>query len=76
MPSRNLNEFGAQHSLEFDINPFISEIVLWNDAEILDAHRHFARMPKSHRVALICERLFTNDVAVVEYMAEGHLASN
>ena len=52
---------------EFELNPLISEIVLWNDAEILDCRPEFAKLNISTRVALICGELFFNGVAKVEF---------
>jgi hypothetical protein len=52
---------------EFELNPLISEIVLWNDAEILDRRPEFAKLNISTRVALICGELFFNGVAKVEF---------
>jgi hypothetical protein len=52
---------------EFELNPLISQIVLWNDAEILDRRPEFAKLNISTRVALICEELFFNGVAKVEF---------
>jgi hypothetical protein len=66
--NRDLNELGAQNSIEFELNPLISEIVLWNDAEILDDRPEFAQLNASDRIALICEGLFSSGVAEVEFL--------
>ncbi|WP_029584888.1 hypothetical protein [Bradyrhizobium sp. URHD0069] len=53
----------------FEVNPLILEIVLWNDAEILDERPEFAILNHPNRVAEICKQLFFNDVAEVDFQS-------
>lgn len=53
----------------FQLNPLISEIVLWNEAEILDARPEFAALDHVIRVAEICKQLLINDVAWVDFQS-------
>jgi hypothetical protein len=55
-----------QRGFVFEVNPLILEIVLWNDAEILDRRPEFVVLQQATRVAELCKQLFFNDVAQVE----------
>ena len=51
--------------IAFALNPLLSEIVLWNDADICDARPLFKKIEVSARVAWICAELATRGVATV-----------
>jgi hypothetical protein len=63
---KNHDGVEAQSGFLFEVNPLILQIVLWNEAEILDARPEFVALGQATRVAEICKQLFFNDVAEVD----------
>jgi hypothetical protein len=57
----------ADQLLEFELNPLVSEITTWNDADLVQDRTEFKALPKPFRVARICELLFSHGVAFVDY---------
>jgi hypothetical protein len=51
--------------IAFSLNPLLSEIVLWNDADICDARPLFRKIELSARVSWICSELASRGVATV-----------
>jgi hypothetical protein len=49
----------------FEVNPLVLQVVLWNEAEILDQRPELAMIGHPNRVAEVCKQLFFADVAEV-----------
>lgn len=65
--SANRKTQPQKEMLEFELNPLISEIVLWNDADLVQGQLEFVELPKAFRIARICESLFSHGVAFVDF---------
>jgi hypothetical protein len=59
----------TQSGFLFEVNPLILQIVLWNEADILDARPEFTILGHATRVAEICKQLFFSDVAEVDFQS-------
>ena len=53
----------------FEVNPLVLQIVLYNEAEILQRRPEFRSIDHPNRVAEICKEVFFSDVAGDEFQS-------
>lgn len=56
-----------QSEFEFEVNPLVLQIVLWNESEMLNDKSGFSALSHVNRVAEICKQLFFANVAEVSF---------
>jgi hypothetical protein len=69
--NNGVDEPGSPGPFIFSLNPLISEIALWNEAEILDARPEFTVLDRATRVAEICKQLLLNGLPPVRTVLLG-----
>ena len=50
----------------FELDPFVSEIVLWIDADVVEKRMVFERADLARRFMCVCEKLASRGVVVIE----------
>jgi hypothetical protein len=54
----------------FELDPFVSEVVIWIDADIVEKHSEFKDAHLAERLISLCWKLSALDIAVVERSPE------
>jgi hypothetical protein len=65
MSNVHIDDNYDKRTILFDLDPFVSDVVLWIDADIIEKRPEFNGIEPAKRVKCVCEKLVPHGIAVI-----------